>query len=154
MKSNKVDVFTLQSLRHRLKSLMEDPINEDCKLNDYKETTKNGERKSKTPLGIWEEFSNETTMHGVMHAVNERACWKRYIWTMLVVAASFMASWNLYETVASFRSYPVTTTVNLEWRREVEYPAITICNLNPARFTALLPTIQHKLNYATDVSVL
>ena len=52
------------------------------------------------------------------------------MWALIFVFFAFMSVSNLASFVADFQSHPVTTSINVTKRSQVEFPAVTICNLN------------------------
>ena len=52
------------------------------------------------------------------------------VWALIFAIFSFMSVSNLASFVADFQSHPVTTSINVTKRSQVEFPAVTICNLN------------------------
>ena len=52
------------------------------------------------------------------------------VWALIFAFFAFMTVSNLASFVADFQSHPVTTSINVTKRSQVEFPAVTICNLN------------------------
>ena len=45
--------------------------------------------------------------------------------------------WQLYEAFTKYYEYPADTTIDTGTKTSIEFPAVTICNLNPMRKSAL-----------------
>ena len=52
------------------------------------------------------------------------------VWALIFAFFSLMTVSNLASFSSDFQSHPVTTSINLTHRSQVEFPAVTICNLN------------------------
>jgi hypothetical protein len=51
----------------------------------------------------------------------------------MYIPFSGVAIWQLYTVVTYFTSWPTSTTFEYVYARERNFPAVTLCNLNPVR---------------------
>ncbi|XP_012942490.1 degenerin deg-1-like [Aplysia californica] len=84
-------------------------------------------------MGLFQEFSESTSMHGLQRAVSSESKWKRPLWAALVLAGACLATFNLSQTLKDFLHNPTTTQTSVHYNPDMEFPVITICNLNPFR---------------------
>ncbi|XP_012942498.1 acid-sensing ion channel 5-like [Aplysia californica] len=86
-------------------------------------------------MGLFQEFSESTSMHGLQRAVSSESKWKRALWAALVLAGACLATFNLSQTLKDFLHNPTTTETTVDYKSKMEFPVITICNLNPLRLS-------------------
>ncbi|XP_077984311.1 acid-sensing ion channel 1-like [Glandiceps talaboti] len=80
------------------------------------------------------QFTEETTLHGLRHAVARTMNpVRRLLWTVLLTALVFTTFTYWYMCWSKFLLFPVNTVVSLNYRSEIDFPAITICNYNRYR---------------------
>ena len=54
----------------------------------------------------------------------------RVIWLLLFVLCGAMTTYGVYAAIEDFQSWPSVTSIILQHNDKVEFPAVTICNLN------------------------
>ncbi|KAK7495302.1 hypothetical protein BaRGS_00013484 [Batillaria attramentaria] len=76
-------------------------------------------------------YGNSASIHG-MSQIGGPALYgyRRWLWVLLVLSMSIGLSVILYKQVRRLSNYPTRTTVRPEFQEEIEFPAVTICNLN------------------------
>ena len=77
---------------------------------------------------IWNElndFFSSTTIHGFVYIGRNQRAGTRFIWTLIVLAAIFVASNFLYQTISGFDVNYTTTTVETRSIQEFPFPAVT-----------------------------
>ena len=67
---------------------------------------------------------------GLNNAAKAKSRMRMLVWALIFAIFSFMSVSNLANFVADFQSHPVTTSINVTKRSQIEFPAVTICNLN------------------------
>ena len=88
--------------------------------------------------GVWDRvklFSSETTLHGFAFALGERPHYNRYKWKNVLYLAAILCCLtvtgnNLYYLISEYYEYPVTTSIVVDHKSVLPYPALTICNCN------------------------
>ena len=98
-----------------------------------------------------DHFITTTAMHGIGQIIGAKWIVLRVIWVILTLAAIGMLIFHLYSIIDSFRRFPKQTQVSLGLGNP-QYPAITICNENIIRKSALenmdgLSTLKSFMNY-------
>ncbi|XP_012942494.1 amiloride-sensitive sodium channel subunit gamma-like [Aplysia californica] len=88
-------------------------------------------------MGLFQEFSESTSMHGLQRAVSSESKWKRPLWAALVLAGACLATFNLSKTIKDFLHNPTTTETSVHYSPDMEFPVVTICNLNPFSYGKL-----------------
>lgn len=111
-----------------------------------------GNRKNNKPLlATWKRFAESTSMHGLGRAVLSKMAWKRVIWSLLVIGGVIVSSLNFSKIIVNYLSYPVTTNIELKSWRTMEFPSVTICNLNPAMSLKIDKSVMDALNESIQV---
>ena len=82
---------------------------------------------SKTQVNI---FPTCNCIPGLNNAAKAKSRMRMLVWALIFAIFSFMSVSNLASFVADFQSHPVTTSINVTKRSQIEFPAVTICNLN------------------------
>ncbi|XP_070189007.1 acid-sensing ion channel 1A-like [Littorina saxatilis] len=84
--------------------------------------------------GLLKGFAEQTSMHGVARvaATDHHVVW-RVLWLTLVLPAGGWAVYNVYQILTLFSTYPVSTVVSVQYQTKVDFPAVTLCNLNTLR---------------------
>ena len=85
---------------------------------------------------ILEEFGSKTSLHGIPyilgHHQNFNKCrWKNKFYAAIILICIAIATWTSYEILNDILGYPLTTEVIREQRSSAEFPALTLCNINP-----------------------
>ena len=95
--------------------------------SDKKSITSNSEP------GSWvKKWASETSMHGVAALATSTSTPKKVIWLLILLGALGGSSYYIFTRVKDYTQfnassvYRITTNLN----RELEFPAITICNYN------------------------
>ncbi len=63
---------------------------------------------------------------------------KKTFWSVLVLVTLSMLLFHTYTVFQAFLSYSVTVDMKIQTERELIFPAITFCNVNPVKKSALL----------------
>ncbi|XP_071794574.1 acid-sensing ion channel 1A-like [Asterias amurensis] len=68
--------------------------------------------------------------HGLPNIARSASYHRRIVWALLFVSSLVFFVVNTMSMFSTFRSYEVAVNVELEYEREVKFPAVTLCNLN------------------------
>jgi hypothetical protein len=105
---------------------------------------------SKYLTRILGRFADKTSMHGVGYIQKAKLWQVKLIWTFLLILALSILTFHLYSLVYSFTQWNKITTVSLGYNN-LDFPAITICNVNRIR-KSLMATLPEKLqNFLAEV---
>ncbi|GFO14492.1 acid-sensing ion channel 3 [Plakobranchus ocellatus] len=76
-------------------------------------------------------FRSVTTIHGVQHAAAARnRSFRRRLWAVLVTMMAIFLSWFLAQQLTALSEHQISTTTTFDLKESMEFPAVTICNLN------------------------
>lgn len=85
-----------------------------------------------------EEFASRSTLHGIQHIFQHRRYTTRNLLWLLAFLGSLAILIHAYaKCVGLYFQYPHDTQLEEETERNKTFPAVTLCNLNPARFSQL-----------------
>uniref|UniRef100_A0A8C3FUF2 Uncharacterized protein n=1 Tax=Chrysemys picta bellii TaxID=8478 RepID=A0A8C3FUF2_CHRPI len=85
-----------------------------------------------------EEFASRSTLHGIHHIFAHGPYTGRHLlWTLAFLGSLGLLLHVYAERVAYYVQYPHNTQLEEETTRHVSFPAVTLCNLNRARFSQL-----------------
>ena len=77
-------------------------------------------------------FAQDTTLHGARFLFAENI-FRRYIWTLTLIASLSYCIFQTHTTVVAFQQRPfftkISTSTNKE-NKELRFPAVSLCNLN------------------------
>ena len=75
-------------------------------------------------------FCEETSIAGVNNAAKGKSRARSIVWVVIFGVLAYFTVVGIEEIVLEYYSYPVITNTDLTHRSEVDFPAVTICNLN------------------------
>ncbi|XP_033096439.1 acid-sensing ion channel 1A-like [Anneissia japonica] len=78
-----------------------------------------------------------TTAHGIPNIYRSETKLGKLIWTSLFLTAVSLLLYQSKELVAKYLTYPVDVQLDVKYKIELEFPAVTICNINPIRESLL-----------------
>ena len=79
----------------------------------------------------WEEFTDNTTLHGLKYVFKKRHFLIRSIWIVLLLASLAYYVLTVYRAFNKYYSYPINTLVTTKQDlKEMDFPAVTICSHN------------------------
>jgi len=58
-------------------------------------------------------------------------------WSMMTAAMVCGVCYNLYAISEKFFSYPVAVSIAIKHANDLQFPAVTICNMSPLRASAV-----------------
>ncbi|CAG5135862.1 unnamed protein product [Candidula unifasciata] len=99
------------------------------------------EAETQSLKALYQEFSENTSMHGLGRVFAVSSTWRRVTWSGLCLLALGFAVYQFVTTISDFYSYPVTTIVTLKHESRAIFPGITICNLNRKRKSKIGPEL-------------
>ena len=62
---------------------------------------------------------------------------KKICWILLTIAAFGGMIYNLAMVSITFASYPVSVGISIQHANDVQFPAVTLCNMSPVRISAV-----------------
>ena len=83
-------------------------------------------------------FANSCSLHGINHIlVSGRLGIRQTLWALAFVASLLLFLYQAAKCAISYLEHPHVTALNEEASPEMVFPAVTICNINRFRFSAL-----------------
>lgn len=82
----------------------------------------------------------ETSLPGVRDIALSRSFLRRIFWVCSFFFFGFLALRDISQLVSEYYTYPITVDVRLRDSRRLQFPAVTVCNLNIVRYSALCMT--------------
>lgn len=95
------------------------------------------EKQSASAQEKWNGFVESSTLHGLQHVFGSRSLARRVIWALFLLLGIGWFSLQTQKLLTKYFSYPVTTKVTLVYEENPEFPAVSICNFNMFRRTAV-----------------
>ena len=85
-------------------------------------------------------FCADTTAHGLARIVAAKSWPARLFWIAIFISASIFSVIQIYRSVGAYFSFPTKTTVSLVNKEQLMFPAVTVCNINPFKQSAVRNT--------------
>ena len=103
----------------------------------FAQDTKSSETEKQTCKEVVDTFLSKTTTHG-LPSIRRGGTFKKVIWsTVFVMSISgFMA--HLYAISSWYGSYVVDTRTHFKHDRQLDFPSVTVCNMNPMKLSHML----------------
>lgn len=99
--------------------------------NNGRQHVDNGddEKKRRAVLLLWRKFLQDFTLNGFRH-IFQASVIRRVIWLFILIAAILAVCFSAHKSIKKYFDRPITTTVNLIYKDEIVFPAVTLCNFN------------------------
>ncbi len=81
----------------------------------------------------FKKYIQSTTIHGIVHVFIGKSYIRRGFWFVIMLAAASACIYNCADRIKFFISSPTATSITLQRKQEIDFPAVTICNLNMLR---------------------
>lgn len=78
---------------------------------------------------MWQNFLQAFTLNGFRH-IFEKGTIRRVVWLIILLSAIFAVCVSAKKSLTKYFTRPITTTVNMVYRDEIIFPAVTLCNFN------------------------
>ena len=92
------------------------------------------------------KFVHSTTTHGVIHIFSGKSKLRRFFWLLLVLASASGCLYDIIESIRRLAQGNTDTTISVVEPEMVDFPAITLCNLNLIRKSYLQDVSQQLEN--------
>ncbi|XP_064115128.1 uncharacterized protein LOC135221243 [Macrobrachium nipponense] len=76
-------------------------------------------------------FFRSTTIHGYGRIYRQRSWHRRLLWSCLCIGLTIWALYHILVIIADYYHYPTKINREEKEKKVEEFPAITVCNLNP-----------------------
>ena len=85
---------------------------------------------------ILSKFADKTSVQGILYIKESRRWVSRSFWILLFMVGTGAVVWQLIDIVQKYMSHPVSTTIDIGYST-LNFPTVTICNMNPLRNSML-----------------
>ena len=82
-------------------------------------------------------FAERTTAHGIGRIAGSRSK-RRAFWTFLVLLSTGVVVYQIYTLIKKFTLFEVATELRVSYNRHMQFPAVTLCNLNALRLSKVI----------------
>lgn len=86
-------------------------------------------------------FASSSSLHGLAQALGSpgsgRASTRQTLWALALLASLVLFLYQASRSAGAYLEHPHVAALGEESRRELTFPAITLCNVNRFRFSAL-----------------
>ena len=111
--------------------MIEKKTTPECWTTESESQGENLPKKQKPSTETWEEFTDNTTLHGLKYVFKKRHFVIRLFWVVLLLVALTYYVIIVYRAFSKYYSYPINTLVlTKQDLKEMDFPAITICSHN------------------------
>lgn len=86
---------------------------------------------------VAKHFASRTGIHSMASISEARSNFRRVLWSFVLLTALAVYVYQLREMAIKYFSHPVKTTTTIEYKMPMEFPAVTVCNLNPFKASKL-----------------
>ncbi|XP_072014105.1 acid-sensing ion channel 1C-like [Amphiura filiformis] len=88
---------------------------------------------------IFQEFFQETGFDGLKHAGNNSLSYlMRFFWTVIVCLALAGLLYQVINSIKKYSTFPSNTKYGIEDIKYLDFPAVTLCNVNLFRYDKLI----------------
>ena len=91
------------------------------------------------------QLLSKSTLHGLRNCFDKKSKIRRVIWTILLLTALGLLLQKLYESTRNYLSHPFSTMKTTLYEDSMQFPAVSICNLNDMRTSVMTGTKLDKI---------
>ncbi|XP_076330608.1 acid-sensing ion channel 4-A-like [Tachypleus tridentatus] len=110
-----------------------------------------GELEALETLGkLCEAFAYRSSAHGIPRIVTARGGFRKFMWLFVFVLAVGGFGYHSIVLITTYLSYPRLTTTDEIHATEIEFPSVTVCNVNSLKkeyFEKLFPVFNSSFPY-------
>ncbi|XP_038051438.1 acid-sensing ion channel 2-like [Patiria miniata] len=92
---------------------------------------------SKQQADLDREFASTTTLHGIGRVIESSRALVKLLWLTILLVCLGVCVWQITDRFRRYFKYEATTAVSVEYVGDLDFPAVTICNFNRYRLSAL-----------------
>ena len=102
---------------------------------------------------MWQEFVDNTTLHGVRYVFKKRHILISLIWVVLLLASGGYYIFTVYTAFKKYYNRPINTVVSRKHVKEMDFPAVTVCPLNEFAASKLYMTNDNPLFVSSGLNI-
>ncbi|GAB1287637.1 Acid-sensing ion channel 5 [Apodemus speciosus] len=77
-----------------------------------------------------QDFAISTSFHGIHNIAQNQNKVRKVIWLSVVLGSVSLLVWQIYSRLVNYFAWPTTTSIEVQYVEKIEFPAVTVCNLN------------------------
>ncbi|XP_062580983.1 amiloride-sensitive sodium channel subunit alpha-like [Saccostrea cucullata] len=85
---------------------------------------------------VFHSLGVQTSLHGIPRILSSKHWYQRGLWTCLVLVTFGFLVHQIYQLVDEYTNYPIKTKVSMK-RDTLRFPAVSLCNMNPVKYSSL-----------------
>ncbi len=109
-----------------------------------------GDTQEKTFMNVLSTFADLTSIQGIPFIKKANHWWSTAFWTLVFMCAVGMALVQTTQVFRNYFSYEYNTKIDVAYS-VLEFPSVTVCNLNPVRMSMLNETNKIFTEYITSL---
>ncbi|XP_038073844.1 amiloride-sensitive sodium channel subunit gamma-like isoform X2 [Patiria miniata] len=86
---------------------------------------------------LLKNLMGNTSSHGLPNIDRAANPFRRFFWSVLFTWALGMFLWQSYELIYAYFQWDVDVNIDIQYKTEIDFPAVTFCNLNPVKASPL-----------------
>ncbi|KAL4220306.1 Amiloride-sensitive sodium channel subunit [Mactra antiquata] len=83
------------------------------------------------------EYMDYASIHGIGRMKNSPFIFLKILWIVALVASLAVIAWQVSELYSKYKSYPISTSIEVTTAQKLYFPGVTICNTNPVMNSAI-----------------
>ena len=95
------------------------------------------ERMCRKDYSAFRNYIENTTAHGIARIFSNKPITERLFWLFIVVGATVGCFLNCLDRITLLASSPTSTILSVKRLQPINFPAVTVCNLNLLRYDRL-----------------
>ena len=95
---------------------------------------------------VFKDFMETTPIHGLPNIVRAKSWYQKIFWIFFVFVLLGFGTWLVTKAFLDFFDYPVVSEVQENIEIQPQFPAVTICNLEPLATLYGINKIQNRLS--------
>lgn len=110
---------------------------ENSELTPHFKINQPSQKKRENTIHVWNDFVSNFTLHGFHFVGEKRPTLQRLVWLFLLLLMFGLFTWQTSTLVSEYFAYKVSSRIQLISEKKSVFPAVTICNFNRYRKSAL-----------------
>lgn len=94
-----------------------------------------------------------STFHGLHFCFKKENPLRRCFWWILVLTCNGLLIQKMLESTQHYLDYPFSTTKSVKYESSLNFPAVSLCNLNDMRYSQMLGTKLHNAILRQDYNI-
>eukprot|EP00794_Sanderia_malayensis_P005607 gene5607-6297_t len=86
-----------------------------------------------------------STFHGLQFCFKKEHPLRRLFWIVLLLLCNGLLLQKMFESTRHYLSFPFSTTKTVVFEKALEFPAVSLCNLNDMRHSQMIGTKLHEM---------